>query len=339
MSQSIRKDCRRTLQKIMLSGACCAIMPFAHAQPGTHQSAPFVLITNWYAQAEHGGFYEAQAEGLYEKAGLNVTLRMGGPQVNSVQLLAAKQGQCAISDDLGTISARSRGIPVTMVATSFQHDPTVLIAHSNVTSLAQLKTRTILISSNANSSWWPWAKATLGFTDAQQRPYTFNIQPFVINDNIAQQGYATSEPFSMAQAKVSVNVFPLSDAGYPPYGNAIACRDDVIDEHPELIEKFLAATMQGWKDYLADPGAGNALIRAANPNMTPAQLDFAVHAMRENGQVTGGDAKALGIGVITPERMRKTWAMVQQYHLVDVAKVGLDSVYTTKLINAHPVLP
>ncbi|EEE07349.1 TPA: ABC transporter substrate-binding protein [Burkholderia multivorans] len=306
---------------------------------GAQAATPFTLVTNWYAQAEHGGFYQAQAEGLYKSAGLDVTLRMGGPQVNAVQLLAANTAQCIISDDISTMNARAHGVPIKLVATSFQHDPTVLIAHDDVPDLKALRTRTLLASSNAYASWLPWAKSTLGFKDDQVRPYTFNLQPFMSSEKIAQQGYLTSEPFALAQAGVKFKVFALSDAGYPPYGNAIACRSDVIEQHPDEVAAFLRASMQGWKDYLSNPAAGNVLIRKENPNMSEAQLTWAVGQLKSSGLVMGGDAVKGGIGVITEPRLKASWNMAVKQGLIDGKAVPLDQWYTTSLITRHPVLP
>ena len=307
---------------------------------GTAQAAtPLTFITNWYAQAEHGGFYQAQAEGLYAQQGLQVTVQMGGPQVSPVQLLAAGRAQCIISDDLATMMARERGVPLQMVAATFQHDPVVLIAHDNIERIQDLGNSTILISSAANSSWWPWAKTHLGLRDEHVRPYTFNIQPFMADRNVAQQGYLTSEPFSLEQAGANFKVFALSDAGYPPYGNSIACDSAWMAEHPEQVSAFLNASMQGMKHYLANPSAGNALIREANPQMSEAQLDYAVKKLRSTGLATGGDAQTGGIGIITATRMQQTWQMAVQSALIDPVKVPLDQMYTTRFIQLQPVLP
>lgn len=302
-------------------------------------ATPMTFITNWYAQAEHGGFYQAQAEGLYAQEGLEVTVQMGGPQVNPVQLLAAGRAQCIISDDLGTMMARQRGVPLQMVASTFQHDPSVLIAHDNIQRLEDLRDSTILISSAAHSGWWPWAKAHLGFRDEQVRPYTFNIQPFMADGKVAQQGYLTSEPFTLEKAGAQFKVFALSDAGYPPYGNSIACNSEWMAQHPEQVSAFLHASMQGMKHYLTNPSAGNVLIRAANPQMSDAQLDYAVQKLRSTGMVTGGDAQTGGIGVITAARMQQTWQMAVQSALIDPAKVPLEQMYTTRFIQQQPVLP
>jgi NitT/TauT family transport system substrate-binding protein len=329
----------RRVRAVRLFGPASLCAVLSVLATASHASTPFTFVTNWYAQAEHGGFYEAQAEGLYKQAGLDVTLRMGGPQVNSVQLLAANRAQCIISDDIATMNARAHGVPMQLVATSFQHDPTVLIAHDDVPDLKALKNRTLLVSSNSYASWLPWAKAKFGFIDAQLRPYTFNIQPFVADGNVAQQGYLTSEPYALEQAGVKIKVFPLSDAGYPPYGNAIACRSDVIEQHPDEVAAFLKASMQGWKDYLHDPAAGNAAIRKENPNMSDAQLDYAVSKLKSSGLVTGGDAKTQGIGVITAQRIKASWTMAVDNGLIDGKTVAVDQIYTTRLIDRSPVLP
>jgi len=317
-----------------------AATTLALALPGTAMAAtPFTFITNWYAQAEHGGFYEAQAEGLYKQAGLDVTIKMGGPQVNSLQLLGAGRGDCAIGSDISVINARARDLPVEMVATTFQHDPTVIIAHNDVKSLADLKTRTLLVSSEANTSWMPWAKQKFGYKDSQIRPYTFNIQPFIADKNVAQQGYLTSEPFALEKAGVPVKVFPISDAGFPAYGNVIVCRTAAVEKQPELVSAFLKASMQGWKDYLVKPAAGNKLIIKDNPNMTQAQIDYSIAKFKAIGSVTGEDAATHGIGIITAPRVKATWTMARDLKLVEGKMPALDSVYTTKLIDKVKVMP
>jgi NitT/TauT family transport system substrate-binding protein len=311
-------------------------IPFAQAVAA---GAPFTFITNWYAQAEHGGYYQAKAEGLYQQKGLDVTLRMGGPQVNGIQLLAAGQAECIIADDIGVMMAQKRGLPVQLVATTFQFDPTVIITHPDVTSLSALKGHTVLISTSAHSSWWPWAKKKFGYTDAMTRPYTFNIQPFVIDKKVAQQGYMTSEPFALQKAGVNFHVFSIGEEGYPPYGNSIACRNDAIAQHPQQIQAFLAASMQGWKDYLNRPAAGNAAIKKDNPNMGDDQIAYSINKLKTSGIVTGGDAKTLGIGVITDARMAKTWQMATDNGLFHKNEVPLNRVYTTRFIDKVKVMP
>ena len=170
----------------------------------------FTYMTNWYAQAEHGGFYQAVATGIYKKYGLDVTIKMGGPQINNVQLLAAGQADCVMgSSDLQMVQVRASGVPVTTLAAVFQKDPQVLIAHDPITKFEELKGKTILIAASANQGYWPWLKAKYGFTDAQTRPYTFNIQPFVADKNVAQQGRAILESLASSWAAAITELHEL----------------------------------------------------------------------------------------------------------------------------------
>jgi len=311
------------------------------AAHGTAQAQEkFTYMTNWYAQAEHGGFYQAVATGLYKKYGLDVTIKMGGPQVNIVQLMAAGQADCVMgSSDLQMIQVREGGVPVVTLAAVFQKDPQVLIAHENVTRFEDLKDKTILIASSAHRGYWPWLKAKYGFTDAQTRPYTFNIQPFVADKNVAQQGYLTSEPFAIQKAGVKANTLMFSDHGFPAYATTISCMDKTVKERGPAVQNFIKATMEGWKSYLADPAPGNVLIKQDNPKMTDEQLAYSVGKLKELGMVTGGDAARLGIGVMTEARARASYDFLVAAKLIEPAKVKLEESYNLGFIKDLKVMP
>ncbi len=307
-----------------------------------HAQEKFTYLTNWYAQAEHGGFYQAIATGLYKKEGLDVTIRMGGPQVNGMQLLAAGQVDCFMGYDVQTMKAREQGIAAVTVAAAFQKDPQVMIGHPETfKSMADLKGKTILISADANTNFWPWMKATFGLQDSQVRPYTFNIQPFVADKNAVQQGYLSSEPYAIEkEAKFKPSVFLLSDHGWTPYSTTIVCMEDTLKKKPKQVAAFVKATMQGWKDYLkGDPKAANALIKKDNPNMTDDLLANGIKLMNATGMVTGGDAAKLGIGVLTDERIKKTYDMMVSMKLLDPAKVDVKKTYTTEFVKGLKILP
>ena len=317
-------------------------LALAAATGAAQAQAPekFVYMTNWYAQAEHGGFYQAIATGLYQKAGLDVTVKMGGPQVNIVQIMAAGQADCVMgSSDLQMMQVREGGVPVTTVAAVFQKDPQVLIAHEDVTTFEQLKGKTILIAQSANRGYWPWLKAKYGFTDSQTRPYTFNIQPFVADKNTAQQGYLTSEPYAIQKAGVKANTLMFSDHGFPAYATTVTCMDKTLKDRAKAVAAFVKASAEGWKSYLADPAPGNALIKKDNPNMTDEQLAYSVAKLKELGMVTGGDAATQGIGTITDARAKASYDFLVSAKLLDPAKTDLAKTYTTAFVKDAKVLP
>ncbi len=308
--------------------------------PAAQAEEKFVYMTNWFAEAEHGGFYQAVATGIYKKYGLDVTIKMGGPQVNIIQLMAAGQADCVMgASDLQMIQIREGGVPVVNVAAAFQKDPQVLIAHEDVTSLEGLKDKPILIAQSAHQGFWPWLKAKYGYTDAQARPYTFNVQPFVADKNLSQQGYLTSEPFAIQKAGVKANVLMFSDKGYPAYATTITCMDKTVKERKAAVAAFVKGSMEGWKSYLQDPAPGNALIKKDNSEMNDEQLAYSVTKLKEAGMITSGDAQKLGIGIITDARAKASYDMLVSTKLIDPSKVKLSETYTTEFVKNLKVLP
>jgi NitT/TauT family transport system substrate-binding protein len=294
--------------------------------------------TNWYAQAEHGGFYQALAEGTYRKHGLDVTVRMGGPQVNGLQLLLAGQMDLFMGYDFQTVQVVAQGLPVVTVAATFQKDPAVIIAHPGVAKLEDLKGRPIAISAASDTTFWPWLRARYGFTDDQKRPYTFSVQPFLVDKRLAQQGYVTSEPYSVEKGGVKPVLFLLADLGYPPYAQTVVVTRDTLAKRRDAIRRFVQATAEGWRSYLANPAPGNALVRRDNPQMEDALLAYGLAKMREYAIVTGGDAARLGILTMTDARWQHTFEFMVQAGMV---KPDLDykRAYTLDVIREVKVLP
>jgi NitT/TauT family transport system substrate-binding protein len=307
---------------------------------GAQAQEKFTYMTNWYAQAEHGGFYQAVATGIYKKYGLDVTVKMGGPQVNIMQLMAAGQADCIMgSSDLQMMIARSGGLPVTTVAAIFQKDPQVLISHEDVNSFEEMKGKTILIAPSAQRGYWLWLKQKYGFTDAQIRPYTFNIQPFVADKDAVQQGYLTSEPFAIQKAGVKAKAHLFADKGWTSYATTISCMHDTVKNRDKAVAAFVKGTMEGWKSYLADPAPGNALIKKDNPNMSDEQLAYSVAKLKEMGIVTGLDAPKLGIGMMNEQRIATNHKFLVDNKLIEADKVKVGEAYDFSFVKDLKVMP
>lgn len=322
------------LTRTLLAAAATLLAAGAQAQE------KFTYMTNWYAQAEHGGFYQAVATGIYKKYGLDVTVKMGGPQVNIMQLMAAGQADCIMgSSDLQMMIQRSSGIPVVTLAAIFQKDPQVLIAHEGVNSFEDMKGKTILIAPSAQRGYWLWLKQKYGFTDAQTRPYTFNIQPFVADKDTVQQGYLTSEPFAIQKAGVKAKAFLFADQGWTSYATTISCMEDTVKNREKAVAAFVKGTMEGWKSYLADPAPGNALIKKDNPNMSDEQLAYSVAKLKEMGIVTGVDAPRLGIGMMNEQRIAANYKFLVDNKLVEAGKVTPAQAYNFSFVRDLKVLP
>jgi NitT/TauT family transport system substrate-binding protein len=284
---------------------CTALAAFG-GRAGSAQSIRFG--TDWKAEAEHGGYYEALATGIYRRYGLEVALREGGPQVNHAQLLAAGRLDFNIgSNSFIPLNFVEQNIPIVAVAALFQKDPSVLIAHPGQgdDSFAALKGKPIMISSDTRVGSWIFLKRKFGYTDAQIRPYAFSVAPFLADPEAIQQGYLTSEPFTIERAGVKPVVLLLADAGYASYGSLIETSAALVRSHPDLVQRFVDASIEGWYSYLyGDPAPANALIKKDNPEMTEALLDYGREKMKEYGIVDSGDAKKYGIGAMSLARWR-----------------------------------
>ncbi len=265
------------------------------------------FATDWRAQAEQGGFYQAVAEGLYAARGLEVEIKQGGAAVNVPQLVAAGAVDFGMgSNSFIPLNLVAAGAKVKAVMASFQKDPQVLITHqrADIRSIADMKGKPIMVSDATISAFWVWLRAKYGFDDRQIRKYTFNLAPFLVDKNAIQQGYLTSEPYLIErETKKKPKVFLLADAGYPSYAAMVLVPERWITKKPKLVQAFVDATIEGWTHYLyGDPEPGNKLIRAANPEMTDDVIAQAIEKMRSFGIVDLGDAKKLGIGAMTDAR-------------------------------------
>ena len=317
--------------------ALASLVIATHALTGAAQER-IVFATDWLAQAEHGGFYQAVAEGTYKKYGLDVTIKMGGPQVNGLQLLAAGLLDVAMADGLQVLSAIEQDVPLTTIAATFQKNPTVLIAHPGVAKLEDLKGKPIAIAAAANTTFWPWVKKQYGFTDDQKRPYGFSVQPFLADPALSQQGFATSEPFSIEKAGIKPVVFLLADRGYPPYSEVLAVKRDTLGKRADALQRFVRASAEGWKSYLANPAPGNALIRKHNPEMSEELLAYGVRKMREYAIVDGADAKSGGLLSMTDARWNTTIEFLRGANLAKAGTV-YTKAWTLEIVNNVRVLP
>jgi NitT/TauT family transport system substrate-binding protein len=324
---------RRTLARLLavagLASGLCAPPPAAALDRIT-------FATNWKAEAEHGGFYQAVAAGIYRRYGLEVTIRMGGPQVNNPQLLAAG----AVDFNMGASSFSAlnyvkAGVPVITVASIFQKDPQVLIAHPGQghDSLEALRGKPIMISPSARVTYWQFLKLRYGYTDEQIRPYTFNMAPFLADKAAIQQGYLTSEPYQIERVGVKPVVHVLADHGFDSYSTTIECASKLVREKPELVQRFVDASIEGWYSYLyGDPGPGNALIKKDNPEMTDDLIAYGISAMKRHGVVDSGDSLKLGIGAMTDRRWREFTASMARAGLYP-ASIDVSRAYTLRFVN------
>jgi NitT/TauT family transport system substrate-binding protein len=323
------------LPRALTAGLLALFMAAVPARAETLDKVSFG--TNWVAEGEHGGFFQALADGTYKKYGLDVTIVPGGPNDNNRMLLIAGKLDFFMSaNTLQSFDAVANNVPVVAVAAMFQKDPQVFVTHpeSNIKKLEDLKPLTLFVSKEGISSYFQWLKSEYGFSEAKVRPYTFNSQPFLVNAQSAMQGYVTSEPFAIEKAaKFKPGVILLADYGFNAYSTLIETRQEITDKKPDLVQRFVDASIIGWYNYLyGDNAPGNAMIKKLNPDMTDELLAYSVDRMKEYGIVDSGDALRDGIGAMTDARVASFFDKMVRAGVVR-GDIDFRKAYTLRFTN------
>lgn len=298
---------------------------------------PVVFGTNWLAQAEHGGFYQSVADGTYAACGLDVTIQPGGPQVNNRALMMAGKIDYNMGGNLlEAFSAVQEGIPVVVVAASFQKEPQVILSHpGKAKSFEDLKNLPVLlIGDQGYASFYQWMMKAYGFTAEQRQPYTFNPAPFIADENSGMQGYLSSEPLMVEkEGGFKPDVWLIADAGYSTYSTLIETMADTVASKPEQVQCFVDGSIKGWYNYLyGDNAAANAMIKKDNPDMTDEQIAFGIEKMKEAGIVDSGDALTMGIGVMTEAHVKDFFDKMVEAGVVP-ADVDWKASFTTAFVG------
>jgi len=318
-------------------GAAALSLTLLTASGAANAAEKIVFVTDWKAEAEHGGFYQAVARGLYAKRGLDVQLRQGGPGIDNIQLIASGAADIVLaSNDFGMLNLVREKTGVVAVMSSFQKDPQIIMTHPDpaIKGLADLKGRPIMLGSGSIGTFWVWLKAKYGYDDSQIRKYTFNMAPFIVDKMAVQQGYVTSEPFAVQkESGIEPKVFLLADSGWASYSALVAVGPKWLSEKHQAVQDFVDASIEGWYDYLyGDPSPANALIKKDNPEMTDDLLAYGIATMRQYGVVDSGDSLKLGIGAMTDARWKDFFEVMAAQ---DIYPKDLDykKAYTLEFIN------
>ncbi len=317
------------------AAAALAAAALGFASPPAFAADKVTFGTNWVAQAEHGGFYQAVVDGTYAKYGLNVTILPGGPQANNRLLLPVGKIDFYMGANmLQAFDSVKEGIPTVVVAALFQKDPQVLIAHPDVATFEDLKTRTLFISKEGLASYYQWLVKDFGFSESQVKPYTFNVAPFLADPNSAMQGYITSEPFAVEkEGKFKPALFLLADQGFDTYSTTIETRSELVKTDPDLVQRFVDASIIGWYNYLyGDNTKANELIKQDNPEMTDEMIAFSIAKLKEYGIVDSGDAKTLGVGAMTDTKIKSFYDKMARAGVVS-SDIDYTKSYTLQFVN------
>ncbi len=322
--------------KLLMSVATLTAVALSAGLASAQEKVTFQ--TNWLAQAEHGGYYQAVADGTYAACGLDVTIAMGGPQVSGRPLMLAGKIDFYMGGNmLQAFSAVQENIPVRIVAANFQKEPQVLMSHpgEGLDSWEALKNaEQYILGDEGFQSYFQWMITEFGFDAAKRIPYTFNPAPFIANKKSVQQGYITSEPYAVEkEGGFKPNLFLLADYGFDTYATTIETMQETIDKRPKVVECFVDGSAKGWYNYLyGDNKAANEMIMKDNPEITAEQIAFSIEKMKEYGIVDSGDTEKLGIGAMTDERMQSFYDKMVKAKVIPEG-IDIKKAYTLQFVN------
>jgi NitT/TauT family transport system substrate-binding protein len=314
-------------------GATLAAPPLVKAQT----LDKVVFQTNWRAVAEHGGYYQAVAAGIYKAHGIECEIRQGGPQQNPSQLLLAGRVDMIMSGGFEALNYAKEKLPFLCIASVYQKDPQCILSHPGVghDDLASLKGKPILISAGARTTYWPFLKSRFGFTDEQIRPYTFQYAPFLVDKQMSMQGFITSEPYAIGKAGVTPVVHLLASNGYDNYQTTVNVSRKMVEEKRDVVQRFITASMIGWSDYLkggATAEAANTVIKELNPDFTQDRIDFSIAITNERGLVKSGDALKHGVGAMSAERWKRFYETMRDAGALP-AGIDVELAYSLEFCN------
>ena len=307
------------------------------AATGALAADKVVYGTNWLAEAEHGGYYQALADGTFAKYGLDVTISQGGPQANGRLLLATGKMDFYMGGNMiQAFTAVEQNIPIVVVAAHFQKEPQIVMSHpgSGLDKWSDLPKATAFVGKEGLASFYQWMRMDAGFKEENVKPYNFNAGPFIADKNSIQQGYLTSEPYEVEkQGKFKPNIFLLADQGFSTYATTIETRAETVAKNPDLVQRFVDASTVGWYNYLyGDNKKANDLIKKDNPEMTDEQIAFSIAKMKEYGIVDSGDTLKTGIGTMTDARMKDFFDKMVKAGVVNKA-IDYKKSYTLQFVG------
>jgi len=290
--------------------------------------------TDWFPQPEHGGYYQALAKGYYAAEGLDVEILPGGPNAQVMSSVAVGRADLGMTNGDDVIVAVARGVPIKMVAAEMQRDAQGILFHADhpIRSLQDLQGKTIM--AGAGSTWIEVVRQKLG-VKFNLIPLVGDLARFVNNPEFVQQCFVTNEPYFVGQRGVTVGAILIANDTYEPY-RVMFAGQTFLTQHPDVVAKFVRASLRGWVDYLTgDPAPANKLLAAKRSDLTPEFMAYSIKAMNEYQLVLGNAAKGERAGLLTAARLTKQIALLQEIGVLD-KPVAVNEVATFEFIPAQP---
>ncbi len=309
----------RRFSLLMAAALCMAGCRHSSSSSETASGPGLTKVTlqaDWYPQPEHGGFFTAVAKGYYKDEGLDVTILPLGPYLDADKQVASGVAQFGLQASDHVLESVAGGLPIVAIAATMQRDPQGIMVRTDspIHSFADLNGHTVAIATG--STWWEYIERKYQLNHVHEVPAMMNVANFVADPTYVQQAFATSEPYFAQKSGVATRMMLTSEAGYNPYRVMVTTRD-FLQQHPDLVAKFVRASLRGWREYLNDPGPAHALISKLNPALTPDWMQFSWQALRDGHFVTGDDPTGAQMGQMSPDRWTTMYNQLLDLKVID----------------------
>lgn len=286
--------------------------------------------TDWFPQPEHGGYYQALAKGYYAAEGLDVEILPGGPNAQVMSSVAVGRADLGMTNGDDVIAAVAGGVPIRMVGAEMQRDPQGVLFHQEnpLHSLKDLEGKTLM--AGAGSRWIQVVQKKLG-VKFNLLPLVGDLARFMNDKTFVQQCFVTNEPFFARARGANVGALLIASDSYEPYRVMFTSRK-FLAEHPDIVAKFVRASVKGWNDYLTgDPAPANAILAAKRSDLSPEFMAYSIKAMNDYKLVAGDPAKGEATGRLTAARLQKQIDILREVGVLD-QPVKVEDVATFEFI-------
>jgi NitT/TauT family transport system substrate-binding protein len=282
------------LKKLIASLVATVLCGFVTA---ARADEALTLRLKWFHQAQFAGFYVANAKGYYKSAGLDLDIQPGGPDFPAIQMVAGGNEQFGVTGADQILIARGKGVPVVALAVIYRRTPFVLfsLAKSGIKSPADYVGRNVGVKIGGNEELMyraMMAKAGIDTSKVKEVPVKFDIAPLLSGAVDVWPGYEINEVLAAREKGFEVNVVSPSSYGIDLYADTLFTTEKMLKEKPDVVRKFVAATLKGWNEAIAHPEeAAQATVSVGGSKLT---YDHELAMMKASLPLLTGGGSSVG---------------------------------------------
>ncbi len=315
----------------ILIGATLALSACNPPTPSPRALTPVTVQLRWTHTAQFAGMYAAAQNGYYAAEGLAVKFIPGGASVDLYKSALDGTAQFGMHGGDALIAARAGGKPVKALAVIYRRSPVVFIAlaESGIRQPKDFVGKTVSTGGGSGRLSLLSMVARVGIRADQfnQVPLISDLKPFYAREVDVISGFLFDQPLTARRDGYAVHLIYPDDYGVHFYADTLFATDDFIAKNPELVLRFLRATLKGWTYAIENPGTVGALVQSYEP-----KADAAFENQKMEASIPLVNTGEDHIGWMKPE----VWAGMEKTlrdQGVLTQPLDVTQVYTTEFLE------